>query len=52
VISAARVAGGEKRMHWSVWVLIALAVIVVLAVLIPTLMSVGDIARYFKIRRM
>jgi hypothetical protein len=40
------------RMHWSVWVLIALAAIVVLAVLIPTLMSVGDIARYFKIRRM
>ncbi len=39
-------------MNWSTWVLIALGAVVVLAVVIPTAMSAGDIARYFKIRKM
>jgi uncharacterized protein DUF6893 len=39
-------------MNWSTWVLIALAALVVLAVVVPVLMSVGDIARYLKMRKM
>lgn len=39
-------------MNWSTWVLIVLGVVVLLAVLVPLLLSIDDINRYFKIRKM